>query len=148
MDVNYLQAWVALFQFLAGFLVLPFNSLSILGPQSIPLKDLPISLWNGAKCLFGYNTIISVSLSSCFFFFFFSFSLFSCFFFFFSFSLSIASLLLLLLRTPSLLSSLVSFVSRQPVHTATDFYSIQLKQATKDERSPFILYCAYTHIWI
>ncbi|KYK65421.1 transmembrane protein [Toxoplasma gondii TgCatPRC2] len=59
MGTNYLQAWVALFQFLIGFLVLPLNALPVLGPQRVPLAELPASLWNGTRCLFGFNTIVT-----------------------------------------------------------------------------------------
>nr|CEL70022.1 TPA: Putative chloroquine resistance transporter [Neospora caninum Liverpool] len=59
MGANYLQAWVALFQFLIGFLILPLNALPVLGPQRVPLAELPASLWNGTRCLFGYNTIVT-----------------------------------------------------------------------------------------
>ncbi|PFH34337.1 transmembrane protein [Besnoitia besnoiti] len=59
MDVNFLQAWVALFQFVIGFLVLPLSALPMLGPQRVPLTELPASLWNGLRCLFGYDTIVT-----------------------------------------------------------------------------------------
>jgi drug/metabolite transporter (DMT)-like permease len=55
--VNYLQAWVALFQLLIGLMLIPLNTLSFLGDQAITWEQLPQTLGNGAKCLVGINSI-------------------------------------------------------------------------------------------
>lgn len=52
LDVNYLQGWVALFQLLVGFFIVPLNTLSILGSQRITWSQMPAVLINGSKCLF------------------------------------------------------------------------------------------------
>lgn len=59
LDVNYLQYWVAVWQFLFGFLLIPLNTFSFLGPNQMTWSELPYAIWNGMKCLGGYNTIVS-----------------------------------------------------------------------------------------
>eukprot|EP00914_Ancora_sagittata_P011008 GHVO01021509.1.p1 GENE.GHVO01021509.1~~GHVO01021509.1.p1 ORF type:complete len:486 (-),score=78.14 GHVO01021509.1:389-1657(-) len=59
MDVNYMQFWVALFQTSLGLTLAPINSLPMLGPQTVPLRDIPMILYNGTKCLFLlHNTVV------------------------------------------------------------------------------------------
>jgi drug/metabolite transporter (DMT)-like permease len=55
-DANYLQYWVAIWQFFFGFALAPLNSLSFLGPQSVPPRELISALSDGCWCLLGYNT--------------------------------------------------------------------------------------------
>lgn len=57
-DVNYLQAWVAIWQVLVGFILLPLNTLKILGKDAIQFKDIPKQILRGFMCLIGYNQII------------------------------------------------------------------------------------------
>ena len=57
MDVNFLQAWVALWQLLFGFVMIPLNTLSILGPDRIPFDEMGSSFMNGLWCLLGYDHI-------------------------------------------------------------------------------------------
>eukprot|EP00003_Mantamonas_plastica_P001496 TRINITY_DN1104_c0_g1_i2.p1 TRINITY_DN1104_c0_g1~~TRINITY_DN1104_c0_g1_i2.p1 ORF type:complete len:291 (-),score=71.44 TRINITY_DN1104_c0_g1_i2:351-1223(-) len=54
MDVMYLNAWVALFQFLLGLVLAP-----VAAPlQNMQLSEIPGNLWDGTKCfLLGINTI-------------------------------------------------------------------------------------------
>eukprot|EP00742_Colponemidia_sp_Colp-10_P003692 GILJ01003930.1.p1 GENE.GILJ01003930.1~~GILJ01003930.1.p1 ORF type:complete len:493 (+),score=83.13 GILJ01003930.1:79-1557(+) len=59
LDVNYLNAWVALWQLLFGFLLVPFNTLSFLGPAAISWEEIPGAIANGAKCLGGVDTILT-----------------------------------------------------------------------------------------
>lgn len=59
LDVNYVQFWVALWQFLFGFLMIPLNTLPFLGSIRLTWDELPYNLWNGVKCLGGYNTIVT-----------------------------------------------------------------------------------------
>uniref|UniRef100_A0A0G4F3Q0 EamA domain-containing protein n=1 Tax=Chromera velia CCMP2878 TaxID=1169474 RepID=A0A0G4F3Q0_9ALVE len=57
LDVNLLQGWVAFWQVLIGFVLLPLNTLPFLEDQKLEWKDIPESLWGGCKCLFaGVNT--------------------------------------------------------------------------------------------
>ncbi|CEM02178.1 unnamed protein product [Vitrella brassicaformis CCMP3155] len=57
LDVNLLQYWVAAFQLLIGFLLVPINTLPMLGEQRIEWVQIPAAFANGAKCLVGINTI-------------------------------------------------------------------------------------------
>lgn len=41
LDVNVLQFWVAAFQFVTNFLAMPIYTLSVLGPQRVPLSEMP-----------------------------------------------------------------------------------------------------------
>lgn len=56
-DANYLQAWVSLWQTIFGFALIPLNTLSFLGPQSVKWSELISSFINGMWCLLGYNLI-------------------------------------------------------------------------------------------
>ena len=64
LDVNYLQFWVAVWQFVFGFLLIPLNTLSFLGSQQISWSELPNTLENGFKCLLGINTIVTNCFAS------------------------------------------------------------------------------------
>lgn len=57
-EVNYLQAWVALFQLAFGFLLIPLNTFSFLGPNAMPFSQLPMALWQGWLCMCGTNTVL------------------------------------------------------------------------------------------
>jgi len=57
-DVNFLQAWVALWQTIFGILLIPLNTLSILGPNHLPWNELFSALVNGAKCMMGVNSVV------------------------------------------------------------------------------------------
>ncbi len=57
-QANYLQAWVALFQLLFGFLLLPLQTLSVFGADGMPWASLPRAMIDGSKCLAGYNTVM------------------------------------------------------------------------------------------
>ena len=57
--VNWLQSWVALFQMCIGFILIPVNTLSILGEEAISWSELPTTLINGGKCMIGIDSIIS-----------------------------------------------------------------------------------------
>lgn len=56
-DVNYLQAWVALFQCFVGIFLMPLNSFKLLGENYVPLSRLPSTLWSGTLCMLGVDTI-------------------------------------------------------------------------------------------
>jgi drug/metabolite transporter (DMT)-like permease len=58
MEVNYLQFWVAVFQLLFGFLLIPLNTFKFLGANYISWSDLMPSMYNGLKCLGGVNVIV------------------------------------------------------------------------------------------
>jgi len=59
MNVNYMQFWVALWQFTIGFFLVPLQSLLILGPQTVPLARIGETFENGYFCLvFGRNSIV------------------------------------------------------------------------------------------
>jgi drug/metabolite transporter (DMT)-like permease len=58
LDVNYLQYWVAVWQLLVGFLLIPLNTFKFLGPNSVPWDQLPSAIWNGLRCLHGTNTVL------------------------------------------------------------------------------------------
>jgi hypothetical protein len=62
LDVNYLQAWVALFQFFLGCFLAPLNSLPFLQDAYIPIGQLPETISNGARCMAGYNTVVNSTL--------------------------------------------------------------------------------------
>jgi len=57
-DVNFLQVWVAFWQAAFGLCLIPLNTLSFLGPQALTWSELPDSIYNGAKCLIGQNTLV------------------------------------------------------------------------------------------
>ena len=59
LDVNFVQFWVAVWQLVFGFLLIPLNTLSFLGPNSVPWSQLPSALGNGLKCLGGIDTIVT-----------------------------------------------------------------------------------------
>jgi drug/metabolite transporter (DMT)-like permease len=59
LDVNFLQAWVALWQVVFGFALAPVNSLKFLGSAYVPIDEIPNAMWNGMKCLAGINTIVT-----------------------------------------------------------------------------------------
>ena len=44
LDVNFLQLWVAVFQFLLGFLLIPLNTFEFLGPSYVSWSDLPVQI--------------------------------------------------------------------------------------------------------
>jgi hypothetical protein len=52
LDVNVLQFWVAVFQAFVTFAAMPIYSLSVLGPQQVPLSQMTSETINGARCLF------------------------------------------------------------------------------------------------
>lgn len=52
LDVNVLQFWVAVFQFVTNFLATPVYTLQILGPQRVALSEMPNLIYGGSKCLF------------------------------------------------------------------------------------------------
>lgn len=56
MDIYYLNAWVALWQFIIGLLLFPVNLIPLFG--GLPLSAIPSALGNGAKCLVGINSIL------------------------------------------------------------------------------------------
>jgi len=59
MNVNYMQFWVALWQFTIGFFLIPLQSLPLLGPQTVPLAKITETFVNGYYCLvFGRNSVI------------------------------------------------------------------------------------------
>jgi drug/metabolite transporter (DMT)-like permease len=58
-EANYLQAWVAFWQFLFGLVLAPTNAFAFLGQSQIPLKEIPVTVYNGFKCMIGINTVIS-----------------------------------------------------------------------------------------
>lgn len=54
-DTIFLNGWVAIFQtFYSSILSIPAGLAS--SPMIYP-KELPMNLWNGFKCYFGYNTL-------------------------------------------------------------------------------------------
>jgi hypothetical protein len=59
LDVNYLQFWVAVFQFFIGLALIPFNTFKFLGDDAVPWDQLPYTLSDGAKCLVGINTQVT-----------------------------------------------------------------------------------------
>lgn len=65
LDVNYLQAWVALWQVIFGFVLAPVNSLKFLGSNAMPLDQIPNALLNGGKCMVGINSIVENCGSNC-----------------------------------------------------------------------------------
>ncbi|KAL8440585.1 hypothetical protein Efla_006863 [Eimeria flavescens] len=58
MNTSFLQFWVALFQFVVGFVLLPLTSLPLLGSEGVPLNQLWGRLVDGGRCLFGVNSIL------------------------------------------------------------------------------------------
>jgi len=52
LDVNVLQFWVALYQFVVNFLAMPIYAMSFLGPQQVPLQEMPDLSIGGSRCLF------------------------------------------------------------------------------------------------
>eukprot|EP01071_Lankesteria_metandrocarpae_P002117 Lankesteria_metandrocarpae@DN2090_c0_g1_i1.p1 len=60
LDVNYMQFWVAIYQFGFGCLLVPFNTLNFLGSQKILFSEITSMVAAGSKCLFlGVNTIVN-----------------------------------------------------------------------------------------
>lgn len=59
MDVNYLQAWVAVWQVVFGLILCPINSLKFLGDNYMPISQIPNALVNGFKCMAGINSIVN-----------------------------------------------------------------------------------------
>lgn len=57
MDVNFLQAWVALWQLIFGFVLIPLNTMSILGADRIEYSEMSSAFMNGLWCFLGYNHI-------------------------------------------------------------------------------------------
>eukprot|EP01027_Heterolobosea_sp_BB2_P008927 GEZU01013221.1.p1 GENE.GEZU01013221.1~~GEZU01013221.1.p1 ORF type:complete len:315 (-),score=110.10 GEZU01013221.1:184-1128(-) len=55
MDIYYLNAWISLWQFIFGLLFFPIQFIKIFG--GLTLKEIPYSLYWGAKCFIGINTI-------------------------------------------------------------------------------------------
>eukprot|EP00429_Kryptoperidinium_foliaceum_P062615 CAMPEP_0176075630 /NCGR_PEP_ID=MMETSP0120_2-20121206/37802_1 /TAXON_ID=160619 /ORGANISM="Kryptoperidinium foliaceum, Strain CCMP 1326" /LENGTH=480 /DNA_ID=CAMNT_0017409337 /DNA_START=58 /DNA_END=1497 /DNA_ORIENTATION=+ len=52
LDVNVLQFWVALFQFVTNFIAMPIYTLPVLGPQQVPMSHMPALITGGTRCLF------------------------------------------------------------------------------------------------
>mmetsp|Transcript_32177 Transcript_32177/g.85700 ORF Transcript_32177/g.85700 Transcript_32177/m.85700 type:complete len:398 (+) Transcript_32177:1-1194(+) len=52
LDVNVLQFWVASFQFVTNFLAMPVYALKVLGPQQVPMSEMPALIVGGTRCLF------------------------------------------------------------------------------------------------
>lgn len=52
LDVNVLQFWVAVFQTIVTLMTMPIYTLSILGAQQVPLKEMSSQMLIGARCLF------------------------------------------------------------------------------------------------
>lgn len=52
LDVNVLQFWVATFQVMVNFLGMPIYALKMLGPQQVPLSQMPGQSVDGTMCLF------------------------------------------------------------------------------------------------
>lgn len=59
LEVNYLQAWVAMWQLLFGFLLIPLNTFKFLGDNYMPYSQLPHALIDGARCFVGINTVVT-----------------------------------------------------------------------------------------
>jgi len=57
-DVNYLQAWVALWQGIFVIFLIPLNTLKFLGDNYMSWSQLPDALVNGVKCLGGANSVV------------------------------------------------------------------------------------------
>jgi len=57
-DVNYLQAWVAIWQLLFGLFLIPLNTLDFLGANTLRWDELLDALVKGARCLGGYNSVV------------------------------------------------------------------------------------------
>lgn len=56
MNVFYLNAWVALFQWIVGLLYLPITAIPGFG--GISFQDMPSNVWDGTKCMFaGINSL-------------------------------------------------------------------------------------------
>uniref|UniRef100_A0A0A9W5U5 Uncharacterized protein n=1 Tax=Lygus hesperus TaxID=30085 RepID=A0A0A9W5U5_LYGHE len=47
-----------MWQFLVGFILLPLNTLKILGRDAIQFSDMPKQITRGFLCLLGYNQIV------------------------------------------------------------------------------------------
>jgi drug/metabolite transporter (DMT)-like permease len=63
-DVNYLQAWVAISQLFIGFALIPLTTFKFLGANAMPWGSLLSAISNGAICLAGYNSVVPES-STC-----------------------------------------------------------------------------------
>jgi len=53
LDVYYVNAWVATYQFVVGMLFLPITTLHSFG--GLAFDEIPANLWDGAKCFAGYG---------------------------------------------------------------------------------------------
>lgn len=62
LDVNYLQFYVAVYQFFLGLILAPVNSLPFLQDAYIPIDQLHLSISNGGKCLVGINSIVNATV--------------------------------------------------------------------------------------
>jgi len=58
LDVWFVMMWTATFQTMLQWMMLPFNSLSFLGDQAIPMNELWSAWVNGARCFVGINTVV------------------------------------------------------------------------------------------
>jgi len=52
LDVNVLQFWVTMFQLVVNFAAMPIYTLRLLGPQQVPLSEMPELTIGGSRCLF------------------------------------------------------------------------------------------------
>lgn len=59
LDVNLLQFWVAVFQFLIGLVLVPLNALPFLQDAYVPFSELPYTIANGARCMAGINSKVN-----------------------------------------------------------------------------------------
>lgn len=60
LDVNVLQFWVAVFQTFVTLMTMPIYTLSILGAQQVPLREMSSQMLIGARCLFlRENSVVS-----------------------------------------------------------------------------------------
>jgi hypothetical protein len=55
LDVYLVNAWVATFQTIIGFALLPLTSLP--GFSDVPIQEIPQQFWFGAKCFVGINSL-------------------------------------------------------------------------------------------
>eukprot|EP01096_Ripella_sp_DP13-Kostka_P013751 TRINITY_DN601_c0_g1_i1.p1 TRINITY_DN601_c0_g1~~TRINITY_DN601_c0_g1_i1.p1 ORF type:complete len:525 (-),score=217.52 TRINITY_DN601_c0_g1_i1:76-1527(-) len=55
LEVNYLNAWVAFWQFVIGMLFLPVTTFQSFG--GLPFDSIPGNLWDGARCFMGFNSL-------------------------------------------------------------------------------------------
>ncbi|KAJ8907355.1 hypothetical protein NDN08_007469 [Rhodosorus marinus] len=59
LDIYYTQLWIAVYQLLMGFVVLPVNALPLLGPVRLPLSQLGAALKGGFNCFRGIDSLVS-----------------------------------------------------------------------------------------